>query len=395
MQHKASFIDELDLSHKLVFLRADLNVPLDENLSITDDHRIKAALDSIKLLQEANAKTVLVSHLGRPKGKPDPALSLKPVAERLQSLCSGPVIFCEDSIGTKAEEAIKQAPKGSTVLLENVRFYEGEKKNETEFAKELSHGCEIYINDAFGTAHRAHASTVGVANLIDKKAGGLIMKKELGFFQKAFEAPKQPLITIFGGSKVSTKLSAIKNVGPKASSILIGGAMANTFFAAKGLAMGKSLVEKDLFQTALDTEQILASQDCRLLLPIDLVVAKEIKPGAPSRICKPGELAEDEMALDIGPETLAHYGDVLGSAETIIWNGPMGVLEIEDFAKGTYGIVGLLADSQALTVVGGGDTDLALQKTDSFHSMDYVSTGGGAFLTLLEGSELPAVTALG
>ena len=388
------FVDEVSLANKRVFLRADLNVPLDESLNITDDHRIKSAIPTINYIKEQGGKLILASHLGRPKGKSDSKLSLKPVADRLQSLTGCEVKLATDCIGSEVDQLIESASDGTIVLLENVRFHKEEKENKPEFSKALANSADVFINDAFGTAHRAHSSTVGVCDFIPVKAGGFTLKKEIEYFSRCFENPARPLVAIFGGAKVSSKIGAINNVASRADKILVGGAMANTFFAARGINLGKSLFEEEQIQAAIETEKKLAESGCELLLPLDFAVAKEFSNDSPKRICKVDELSADEMALDIGPDTVALYRAAIAEAKTAIWNGPMGVLEFEEFAQGTYEIVRALSDSSALSVVGGGDTDLALHKLNAYSQMDYVSTGGGAFLTLLEGKDLPAVTAL-
>ncbi len=388
------FIDDLDLKGKTVLLRADLNVPLDEEGNITDSHRIRASLPTIQFARQHGAKVVIASHLGRPKGKVVPSLSLKPVAKRLSELTGVEVTMAPDCIGEEVCSLKNKLNPGDLLLLENVRFNPGETKNEPDFAKNLASGIDCFINDAFGTAHRAHASTVGVVDFIKEKAGGFTLRNEIEYFDKCLQNPNHPLVAIFGGSKVSSKLSALHNVASRADAILIGGAMANTFFAAQGHNIGKSMFENDLLSKAKETEAHLASLGCELHLPQDLVVAKEFKEGAETRTTSPEGLAEDEMALDIGPKTVEHYSNLIQSASTVVWNGPMGVLEMDSFASGTFGIVDAVTQTKALTVVGGGDTDLALHKKSAFQKVSYVSTGGGAFLVLLEGNSLYAVEAL-
>ena len=388
-------LNDIDVAGKTVFLRADLNVPLDDSGNITDDHRIKAALPTIDLIREKGGKLVVASHLGRPKGKVVKELSLEPVAKRLHELSGTEVRMAPDCVGDETKSFIKDTPKDSITLLENVRFHEGETKNHDDFAKSLATDIDVFINDAFGTAHRAHASTTGITKYVEESAAGLTLKKELEFFAKCFQNPERPLIAVFGGSKVSTKLRAIENVAKAADKILIGGAMANTFFASRGLNVGKSLTEHDLLDTARDIEKKVQASGCKILLPVDLVLAKEFSKDTEFRVSTPDDIQPDEMALDIGPETVKNYRDIILNAGTNVWNGPMGVLEIEQFAQGSYGIVDAMSDAKGLTVVGGGDTDVALQNKQAFEKMSYVSTGGGAFLTLLEGKTLPAVAALG
>jgi len=389
------FVEELALKGKTVFLRSDLNVPLDQELNITDDNRIRASLPTIQHIVNQGAKLVLCSHLGRPAGSPVPDLSLKPVAARLEELTGKKVQLATDCVGADVESLKAGLEDGEILLLENIRFNPGETKNDSGFSKELGKGIDVFVNDAFGAAHRSHASTVGITSHVAEKAGGFTLKNEIEYFEKCFKNPKSPLVAIFGGAKVSSKLGAILNVSKRADTILIGGAMANTFFAAKGLGVGKSLHESELLTQARETEEELKKNGCELVIPSDLVVAKEFSESAETKVCAIDKIGENEMAMDIGPETLNKYESIISSASTVVWNGPMGVLEMEPFAQGTYGIVDALCQASALTVVGGGDTDLALHKKHAFDKVDYVSTGGGAFLVLLEGKELDAVAALG
>ena len=387
------YIDQLQLEGKTVFVRADLNVPLDENGKIAEETRIKATVPTVKYALDHGAKVVLASHLGRPKGK-DASQSLKPVAARLQELLGVPVTMAEDCIGPEVEAQAKALKPGSVLLLENLRFYKEEEKNDPAFAEKLSKLAEVYVNDAFATAHRAHASTAGMVPFMKICAGGFTLKDELEYFKKAFANPERPFVAVFGGAKVSTKLDAIKNVGTRANRIVLGGAMANTFFAADGLQVGKSLHEPDLLGTARETKKFLSEKGCELILPVDVVVASELKSGVPTKIVDIDKIPPDMMALDIGPKTVELFAGALADAKTIIWNGPMGAFETPEFASGTFAIVDLLCESKALTVVGGGDTDLALHQKHAFDKMDYVSTAGGAFLCMLEGAPLPAVEAL-
>jgi phosphoglycerate kinase len=388
------YIDELDLKNKTVFIRADLNVPLNSDGSIADDHRIKASLPTISFALGAGAKIVLASHLGRPKGK-DASLSLKPVALQLAKLTNVKVTLADDCIGDSVKNLADNLAPKEILLLENLRFHKEEEKNDAEFAKQLAELAQVYVNDAFATAHRAHASTEGITHYLKEKAGGFTLKNELMYFERALGDPKRPLVTIFGGAKVSSKMEAIRNVGAKSDRIIIGGAMANTFFVAQGYNLGTSLVEPEQVENAKEIEKQLSNSGCELILPVDLVVAKAMKSGVTTRTCALDQVQADEMALDIGPRSISLFTDALNQAETIVWNGPMGAFEIEEFSKGTFAIVKALCDSKALTVVGGGDTDLALNQCNAFDKMGYVSTAGGAFLELLEGKVLPAVAALG
>ncbi len=391
------YIDELkkeDLEGKRIFIRADLNAPIGEDLKVADETRIRASLQTIKYALEAKAKVIVASHLGRPKGKPSIKLSLAPVAEKLKELLQTEVIMAEDSIGGEVLEDLSKIKQGQVLLLENLRFHKEETLNDENFSKELASLCDVYINDAFATAHRAHASTSGITKYVKVKAGGFILKKEIEYFKKAFFEPKRPVAAIFGGAKVSTKISAIKNVSSKVDLILIGGAMANTFFVADGHSVGTSLYEPDEIDNAKSIKKELEKKNCKLVLPIDVVVAKELKEGAESSIKGISDIPPGLMALDIGPKSIELFKKELKSANTIIWNGPMGAFETKDFANGTYSLVDILSNSSALTVVGGGDTDRALHDKHAVEKMDYVSTAGGAFLELLEGKELPGVKAL-
>ena len=388
-------IEDLNLEGKKVLLRADLNVPLDENGSITDDHRIAASIRSIDYVLEKKGYPVVCSHLGQPK-EASPEFSLKPVAERLSELLKAKVHLAEDSAGQSAQTLVAGMRAGEVVLLENTRFNPGEKKNDPEYAKALANLADCYVNDAFASNHRAHASTVGVAELFEpeNKGAGFTLLKEIEFFKKATDNPQRPLAAIFGGAKISTKMTAIRNVSRLADTVLVGGAMANTFFAAMGIPVGKSLYEEDQIQAARDALDMAEEKNCRIILPRDVVVAEEFSADSNSRICSVDDIEDNEMALDIGPQTVEAFTAALGDAKTIIWNGPMGAFEMEPFSSGTYAIVDALAASGALTVVGGGDTDLALARRDAMKKVDYVSTGGGAFLALLEGKTLPGVAAL-
>jgi phosphoglycerate kinase len=381
-------IRDLDLKGKRVFIRVDFNVPLAPGgQEITSDKRIKASLPTIKYALEQGAGVILASHLGRPKGKPNPEMSLKPVAKRLEELLGRPVKMAPDCIGREVE-AMKPAP-GEVLLLENLRFHPEEEKNDPEFAKKLAALCDVYVNDAFGSAHRAHASTVGMIQFVPKAAAGLLMDKELEYLGKATTNPARPCIAILGGAKVSDKIEVIQNLLKFADKLLIGGAMAYTFLKAKGEPTGKSLVEADKVDLAKD---ILATSGAKLLLPVDHVVAKELKGGAETKVVK--TIPDDEMGLDIGPETIKQYEQVVATAKTIIWNGPMGVFETPPFDKGTVALAKAVANSGAVSVVGGGDSEKAIKAAGVTDKISHVSTGGGASLEFLSGIELPGVAAL-
>ncbi len=387
------FVDQIDLKNKTVFIRADLNVPLDDAGKIADDTRIMASVPTIKFALEAGAKVIVASHLGRPKGR-EAGSSLAPVAAALEQALKVPVTLANDCVGAEVVAQAKALKPQSVLLLENLRFHKEEEKNDPKFAEELSKLAEVYVNDAFATAHRAHASTEGMVKFMPVAVGGFTLKDELGFFAKAFDTPERPLVAIFGGAKVSTKIGAIKNVGARANRIILGGAMANTFFAADGLQVGKSLYEPEFLELARETRSFLAEKGCELVLPVDVVVAAEFKGGIPTSTVPIDAIPAQSMALDIGPKSVEVFKGAMSDAKTIIWNGPMGAFEIDEFAAGTYGIVDALIASPALTVVGGGDTDLALHKRHAMDKMGYVSTAGGAFLCLLEGELLPAVEVL-
>ncbi|MDR2338174.1 MAG: phosphoglycerate kinase [Deltaproteobacteria bacterium] len=387
-------IDELELNNKKVFIRADLDVPLNADQTVANDTRVKALLPTLKYAIEHGAKVILGSHLGRPKGEKNPKYSLAPVAEHLKKLISAEVILAQDCVGAEVQAQIQALKPKQILVLENLRFYNGEEKNDPEFAKQLAALCDVYINDAFATSHRAHASTAGMAALVAEKASGFNLKKELEYFDKAMKTPQRPLATIFGGAKVSTKMQAIKNVGQTADVIVIGGAMANTFFVAAGIKVGKSLFEPEEVENAKQIAQTLKARGCKLILPVDVVVAEKFESGVPTKVVDVQNIAENEMALDIGTKTVELIAQALKEANTIVWNGPVGAFETKEFSAGTYAVVDLLAESKALTVVGGGDTDRALHERHAMDKMGYVSTAGGAFLELLEGKILPAVKAL-
>ncbi len=387
------FLKDLQLKDKRVLVRVDFNVPLDEQKKITDDNRIKQALPTIKHIVEKGGKAVLISHLGQPT-KPDPEFSLKPVAQKLSELLGKEVTLGEECVGPRAEDNTKKMKSGDVLLLENLRFNPGEKNNDPEFCALLARLGDVFVNDAFATAHREDASMVGVPKLFSTKAAGLLMQKELEYYERALVKPKKPLCVILGGSKVSTKLAALMNISDKADKLIIGGAMANTFLAAQGLQMGKSLVERELFPKVIELLATLARRDCKVYLPVDFRVGPVLTAKGLGRAVPSLEMPADSMALDIGPATSLLYAEAIVNAETIIWNGPMGAFENEDYAKGTHDLIEALASAHGLTVVGGGDTDAAIHQMQLGHKFDYISTGGGAFLSLLEGKSLPAVKAL-
>lgn len=381
-------IHDLDLKGKVVFIRVDFNVPLAAGgKEITSDKRIRASLPSIQYALEHGAGVVLASHLGRPKGKPNPEMSLQPVAHRLQQLLGKPVKMAPDSIGPEVE---KMRPKpGEVLLLENLRFHAEEEKNDPQFAKKLASLSDIYVNDAFGSAHRAHASTVGMIQFMPEAAAGLLMEKEIEYLGKATKNPDRPSIAILGGAKVSDKIEVIQNLMKVVDQLLIGGAMAYTFLKAKGEPTGKSLVEDDKVDLA---KQLMAEAGGKLMLPVDHVVVAELKEGAPFDIVE--TIPADKMAVDIGPKTVELYSAAISKAKTIIWNGPMGVFEKPPFDKGTVALAKAVAASGAVSVVGGGDSEKAVKSAGVADKISHISTGGGASLEFLSGIELPGVTAL-
>ncbi|MCC7174313.1 MAG: phosphoglycerate kinase [Bryobacterales bacterium] len=381
-------IRDLDLKGKRLFIRVDFNVPLAPGgQEITSDKRIKASLPTIKYALEQGAGLVLASHLGRPKGKPNPEMSLKPVAARLSELLGRPVKMAPDCIGPEVE-AMKPAP-GEVLLLENLRFHPEEEKNDPEFARKLAALCDLYVNDAFGSAHRAHASTVGMIQFVPKAAAGLLMDKELEYLTKATRNPERPCVAILGGAKVSDKIEVIQNLAKFVDRLLIGGAMAYTFLKAQGRPTGKSLVEDDKVGLA---GELLASLGSKLMLPADHVVAAELKEGAECQVVE--AIPEGMLGLDIGPKTVAAFSAEIAKARTIIWNGPMGVFEKPPFDKGTVAVGKAVAASGAVSVVGGGDSEKAVKSAGVADKISHISTGGGASLEFLSGIELPGVAAL-
>ncbi len=391
------FIDEIDVKGKTVFVRADLNVPLTEGgsgLTVADDTRLVAALETVNYIFKEGGKVILASHLGRPKGKKDPKLSLKPVAKRIEELTKRKCIMAPDCVGDQVKALADELQFGEILLLENLRFHAEEEKNDIGFAGKLAGLGTVFVNDAFATAHRAHASNVGITAFFPEIAGGLTVKRELEYFTQAFQNPATPLVVIFGGAKVSTKIGAIENVSCFADKILIGGAMANTFFAAEGLEVGNSLYEPEEIENALALKEVCIEEDCQLLLPIDVVVAKELTSGVETKVVNIQNIPSGWMALDIGPKSVSMFVSAIEDAKTIVWNGPMGAFEVPEFSNGTNQVIDALAKSEALTVVGGGDTDHALIARNAFDKMSYVSTAGGAFIALLEGQALPGIEAL-
>ena len=385
-------VRDIDLKDKKVFVRCDFNVPLDDDGNITDNRRIVGALPTIKYLLENNCKIILCSHLGRPKGEVKPEFSLAPVAKELSKLLGKEVKLAKDVVGESAKELTSNMKNGDIVLLENVRFDPREEKNDPEFSKELASMAEIFVNDAFGTAHRAHASTEGVSHYLPSVSGFLI-EKELKFLGEALENPERPFVAILGGSKVSDKIGVIENLLEKVDTLIIGGGMAYTFAKAQGGTVGKSLLEEDYCQYALDMIEKAKAKGVKLLLPVDNVIGDDFSNDANTQVVKAGEIPEGWEGLDIGPETAKIFSDAVKDAKTVVWNGPMGCFEMPKFAKGTETVAKALADTDAVTIIGGGDSAAAVNQLGYGDKMTHISTGGGASLEFLEGKELPGVAA--
>lgn len=387
-------VKDLNVEGKKVLVRVDFNVPLskDGNHTISDDTRIKAALPTIDYLLENNAKVILMSHLGRPKGEANPEFSLKPVASWLENHYGEKFHFLPSDVvvDEKVKEEVEKLENGNLALLENTRYVKGETKNDPEFAKELSSLADLFVNDAFGTSHRAHASNVGVANNLESAVGFLI-QKEIEIMGKALENPEKPFVSILGGAKVSDKIGVIENLISKVDYILIGGGMAYTFLKAQGKEIGKSLLEEDKMDLSLELIKKAEANNVKILLPKDVVIADEIKEDAETEIVDIDNIPQDKEALDIGPKTAKEYADIIKKAKTVVWNGPMGVFEVKVFANGTNEVAKALADSSATTIVGGGDSALAIEEAGYKDKITHVSTGGGASLEFLEGKTLPGI----
>lgn len=386
-------IEELPIKAKRVFIRVDFNVPLDVNLMITDDRRIRSTLTTINYAIDEGAKVILASHLGRPKGKFDPKLSLAPVAKRLQRLLNKEVIFAPDCIGPQVEQTVLRMKDGDVLLLENLRFHIEEERNNERFARALASLADFYVNDAFGACHRVHASIVGIPKFIPS-AAGFVLKKEIEYLKGAVSSPIRPFVVILGGAKVGGKVGVLENLTDKADKIIIGGGMAFTFIKAIGYEIGDSLVEPDMIDFVSKIMEKLRANKLKFYLPVDVVIAQSIEPGAETKIVTTQEIPKGWRGLDIGPASVKLFTVALQDAKTVLWNGPMGVFEIDAFSRGTFAIAHAVADSYALTIVGGGDTDYAVHKAGVSDSISFISTGGGAALQLLEGKELPGLAVL-
>jgi phosphoglycerate kinase len=388
------YITDLDIRDKRLFVRADFNVPLDDNLNITEDRRIRTVLPTINYALDEGAMVILASHMDRPKGKRVEKLSLAPVARRLQRLLRKEVPLAPDCVGEATREMAAAMRPGDVLLLENLRFHPEEEANDPAFSRQLAELAQVYVNDAFAVAHRAHASVVGITRFMPECSAGFLLKDEIHYFHRAMEDPARPLVAVIGGAKVSGKLAALEHLLGRVDKMIIGGAMANTFLKANGFDVGASLVQDDLIDTARGLIEQARRTGVKFYLPVDCVVADSPDPKAETKVCPVQEVPRSWQIMDIGPATNRLYGEALESAKTIIWNGPMGRFEVDAFSRGTYAMVRHLAGSYALTIVGGGDTDVAVERVGESENISYISTGGGAFLDLLEGKELPGIAAL-
>ena len=387
-------VEDVPLNGKRVFLRVDFNVPLDDHGNITDDVRIRSALPTINYLIDENCRVVVASHLGRPGGEVNRKFSMAPVRKRLERLLNKKVLFVGDCVGEKVGQAVSEMEPGQILMLENLRFHKGEKKNDEAFARELAGHCEVYVNDAFGAAHRAHASIDAITRFIPTAVAGFLMKKEIEYFDRVMAEPVRPVAAIMGGAKVSDKIGVINNLIRKVEKVLIGGGMMFTFLKAKGYEIGNSIVENEMLDVAREIMDKARKNKVKFYLPVDCVVAEKVDASAEIRIVPVQEIPEGWSGLDIGPATMRLFAEALQNARTILWNGPMGLFEIDSFSRGTFFMAHTVADSYALTIVGGGDTDVAVHRAGESSNISYISTGGGAFLQLMEGKELPGIAAL-
>jgi phosphoglycerate kinase len=386
-------IEDFDIKGKRVFIRADFNVPLDDNLMITDDRRIRSTLPTINYAIDEGARVILSSHLGRPKGKVDPRFSLASVAKRLQRLLNKEVVFAPDCIGSQVEGLVSKMRDGDVMLLENLRYHPGEENNDEEFARSLAKLADLYVNDAFGATHRSHASTVGMTKFLPS-AAGFLLKKEIEYLKGAIDNPVKPFVAILGGAKVSGKIGVLEHLVGHVDKVLVGGGLAFTFIKAMGYEVGNSLVEDGMLETAERIRKKLIENGIKFYLPVDCVIAQSTDPGAVIKIVTTLEIPKGWEALDIGPASVKLFTIALQDAKTILWNGPMGMFEFDLFSRGTFDIARAVSDAYALTIVGGGDTDLAVNRAGVSNAISFISTGGGASLQLLEGKELPGIAAL-
>lgn len=387
-------IDTVDIAGKRVLMRVDFNVPVDANGNITDTTRIKAHLRSIRYCMEKGAKLVLMSHMGRPKGQRVDKLTLKPCSAALSDLLGKEIPFVDDCVGEKAEAAVASMKPGDVILLENLRFHIGDEKNDPAFAAELAKLCDVYIDDAFAVAHRKAASNSAITRAVKTCAAGFLLKDEIDYFNKAMKDPARPLVAIIGGAKVSDKIGVLENLVDTVNMLIIGGGMAFTFLKARGLEIGRSICENDMLDKAKSIMEKAEAKNVKILLPVDCVVADKAEAGVATNIVAIEKIPRDALGLDIGPDTAKLFGNAVKEAKTIVWNGPMGMFEIDAFSKGTFGLARDVAGSGALSIIGGGDTDSAVHKAGVSDRISYISTGGGAFLELLEGKTMPAVEAL-
>ena len=386
-------IKDLNIKGKKLFIRVDFNVPLDENLNITDDRRIRSALPTINYAIDEGSKIIIASHLGSPKGKIDRKYTLASVARRLQRLIKKEVTFLPACIGTEVEDAVENMAEGDIVLLENLRFHREEEANNEEFSKALAKLADYYVNDAFGATHRSHSSVVGITKFLPS-AAGFLLQKEIDYLQGVVNHPVRPFVAILGGAKVSGKIDVIRNLEDKVDKVIVGGGMACTFLKAMGHGVGTSLVEDDMVELAEEIRKAVVAKGVKFYLPVDCVIAQTIEPAAETKLVTSQEIPDGWKAVDIGPASVKLFAEALESAKTILWNGPMGVFEVDAFSRGTFSVAHSVADAYALTIVGGGDTDLAVGRAGVSESISFISTGGGAALELLEGKDLPGLVAL-
>jgi phosphoglycerate kinase len=387
-------IDKLDLKGKRVFIRADFNVPLDDDLNITDDARIRGALPTINYAIDAGAKVILASHLWRPKGKVDPRLSLSAVAKRLGRLLGKEVSFAPDCVGPQVASQIQRMAPGDVLVLENLRFHKGETDNDPDFAQGLAELADVYVNDAFGSSHRAHASITGITEHVSDVAAGFLMQREISYLHGALADPVRPFVVIIGGAKVSSKLAVVENLSGRADKVIVGGGMAFTFLRSMGYGVGASMVEEEMLETANRIRLEARGKGKKFYLPVDCVVSTEFSDKGETKIVTTQEIPDGWLALDIGPASLRLFQEAIQNAKTVLWNGPMGVFEIDAFSRGTFGVAHAVADTYALTIVGGGDSALAVHRAGESENMSFISTGGGATLELLEGKELPGLAVI-